>query len=263
MTGRTNGKGAASYAETFTIEVERWLQRLRNSPAEISPAKVHEVLRDLAPAFELALRLGHSFDVIKLSHQFVEATRGKVEPKDAALGMLAQLPDPKTLDAKSKGTYAHVVDQVERHYGGAWEWLRAKLEGRDRALSMVDEIVGMEIEAWRYGLSGYPGQPYGGLLHAILKEIRPSLLLALTQGLVVDIPEIAGALASAFQHVAARREVVLSIVVNLPHPDSCPTLERSTLFATLERVAEAFPDIDVAARLRRKWEHERTHGEKA
>jgi hypothetical protein len=119
------------FDEIFSIDIDGWCYGVQNYPGELFPGLVHAVIRELAPTFRGALEHNFVFDILDVSKRISRAAKFLVHEKEICFAILAHLPNPTTLEEEAQYTLAHVIDQVEQHYGGAltrlqkkWAWER-------------------------------------------------------------------------------------------------------------------------------------------
>jgi hypothetical protein len=107
------------YDEVFEIEIDGWLFGLANYPGEISPQVIHRIIRELATSFHLAIEHHVVFNVLQMANRFSEAARFLIHEQELAMAIVAQLPNPATLDEDQQLVLGMVIDQVEQAYPGA------------------------------------------------------------------------------------------------------------------------------------------------
>ena len=56
-----------------------------------------------------------------------------------------------------------------------------------KVIDSYDEIFGVEIDGWCYGVTNYPGEIFPGLVHRVIKELSPSFSAAIEHNVVFDI----------------------------------------------------------------------------
>ena len=131
MTEKPAVKG--HFDEIFAIEIDGWCYGLQNYPGEIYPGLVHAVIRELAPSYRAAIEHNLVFDVLDVSKRFSRAAKYLIHEKEVCFSILAQFPNPATLDEEGQYVLAQLIDQVEQHHGGAlarlqrkWAWERER-----------------------------------------------------------------------------------------------------------------------------------------
>lgn len=107
------------YDEVFEIEIDGWLFGLANYPGEISPQVIHRIIRELATSFHLAIEHYVVFNILQMANRFSEAARFLIHEQEIAMAIVAQLPNPGTLDEDQQLVLGMVIDQVEQAYPGA------------------------------------------------------------------------------------------------------------------------------------------------
>ena len=86
------------YDEVFEIEIDGWMFGLANYPGEISPQVIHRIVRELCTSFHLAIEHNVVFNVLQIANRFSEAARFLVHEQEIAMAIIAQLPNPATLE---------------------------------------------------------------------------------------------------------------------------------------------------------------------
>jgi hypothetical protein len=107
------------YDEVFEIEIDGWMFGLANYPGEISPQVIHRIIRELATSFHAAVEHNVVFNVLQIANRFSEAARFLVHEQEIAMAIIAQLPNPSTLEEDQQLVLGLVIDQVEQAYPGA------------------------------------------------------------------------------------------------------------------------------------------------
>lgn len=130
------------FDEIFEIEIEGWCYGLQNYPGEIFPALVHAIVKELAPTYRAAIEHHLVFNVLDTAHKISRAAKYLVHEKEVAFSILAQIPNPTTLNEDEQFVLAQVVDQVEQAYGGAlmrlqkkWNWEKEQRTGKEKKLA--------------------------------------------------------------------------------------------------------------------------------
>jgi len=114
------------YDEIFNIEMEGWAYGIQNYPGEIFAGLLHAVVRELAPAFKIAIEHNYAFNALELSTKFSKAAKYLVHEKEIAFSIMAQLPTPFELSEDEQCVLAQIIDQVEQAYGGVIERMERK-----------------------------------------------------------------------------------------------------------------------------------------
>jgi len=116
----------AHYDEIFEVEMDGWCYGFSHFTGEISPALVHRVIKELAPAFRTAIERNYVFRLIPTAEKLAQAGGSVVSVKEIVFSMLANLPAPYELDEEGQFILAQIVDQAEQAYGGVLEHLERK-----------------------------------------------------------------------------------------------------------------------------------------
>lgn len=114
------------YDEVFEVEVDGWCYGITNYPGEVFPGLVHRIIQELADSFRAAIEHNVIFDILDVSLKFSRAAKYLVDEREICFSILAQLPNPKSLNEDAQFVLAQVIDQAEQAYGGAVERLEKK-----------------------------------------------------------------------------------------------------------------------------------------
>ena len=109
------------YDEVFEIEIDGWVFGLTNYPGEISPPIIHRIIRELANSFHLAIEHNVVFNPLQIAAKFSEAAQFLIHEQEIAMAIVAQLPNPTTLDEDRQCVLGLIIDQVEQAFPGALE----------------------------------------------------------------------------------------------------------------------------------------------
>jgi hypothetical protein len=107
------------YDEVFEIEIEGWLFGLANYPGEISSQVIHRIVRELSTSFHLAIEHYVVFNILQIANKFSESARFLIHEQEIAMAIVAQLPNPATLEEDQQLILGLVIDQVEQAYPGS------------------------------------------------------------------------------------------------------------------------------------------------
>jgi hypothetical protein len=123
------------YDEVFQIEIDGWCFGIANYPGEISPAIVHQVLRELGIGFHVAIEHNVVFNIVEIAAKFSQSARYLVHEKEISFGIIAQLPNPHLLDEEHQCVLGMILDKVDQVYPGALDFYysRWKIGGRKKA----------------------------------------------------------------------------------------------------------------------------------
>ncbi len=116
----------ASFEEIFAVEIDGWCYGIANYPGEIFPGLIHRVVKELSNSFKAAVEHNVVFDILDVSLKLSRAAKYLVDEREICFGILAQLPNPSTLDEDGQFTLAQIIDQAEQAHGGALERLEKK-----------------------------------------------------------------------------------------------------------------------------------------
>jgi hypothetical protein len=120
-----------TYEEVFQVQIDGWCYGIENYPGEFYPNLVHIIIREMKDMLKAALQRGVTFDVVEIAQKFAKASKFRIHEKEVAFSLLAQLPNPASLNEDGQYTMAQVLDRVEQTYGGVLERLERRW-GMDR-----------------------------------------------------------------------------------------------------------------------------------
>ena len=115
-----------NFEEVFRVEIDGWCYGIANYPGEIFPGLIHRVIKELSNSFRAAIERGVVFDILDISLKLSRAAKYLVDEREICFSILAQLPNPSTLDEDAQFTVAQIIDQAEQAHGGAIERLEKK-----------------------------------------------------------------------------------------------------------------------------------------
>jgi hypothetical protein len=114
------------YDEVFEIEIDGWCYGITNFPGEISSGLVHRVIRELTDVFRAGIEHHYVFNLINVAERISKAAKYLIDEREITFSILAQLPNPVTVNEDQKFVLAQIIDQAEQAYGGAIERLEKK-----------------------------------------------------------------------------------------------------------------------------------------
>ena len=114
------------YDEVFEIEIDGWCYGVSNFPGEVSSGLVHRVIRELTDIFRAAIEHYYVFNLLSVSERISKAAKYLIDEREITFSILAQLPNPVTINEDQKFVLAQIIDQAEQAYGGAIERLEKK-----------------------------------------------------------------------------------------------------------------------------------------
>jgi hypothetical protein len=123
-----------------------------------------------------------------------------------------------------------------------------------KAKNRFDEIFEIEVDGWCYGVQNFPGEIFPGLVHAVIKELRPSFKAAIEHDHVFNLIEISRKFSKAAKYLVHEKEIAFSILAQLPTPFELTEDGQFILAQLIDQVEQTHGG--ALERLRRKWEHE-------
>lgn len=124
------------------------------------------------------------------------------------------------------------------------------------------KIFAIEIEGWAYGIEKYPGEIYPELVHSVIRELKDSFHMAIRQQVAFDVCFIAKQFSKAAKYLVHEKELVFSILAQLPSPNQLSTEDEMYVLATILDKVEQVHNGAIA-RLEKKWQAEATRREAA
>ena len=118
-----------------------------------------------------------------------------------------------------------------------------------------NEIFSIEMEGWCYGIQNYPGELFPGLVHAVVRELKPSFKAAIQHYMVFDILRTAKKISRAAKYLVHEKEIVFSILAQLPNPSELDEDEQFVLAQIIDQAEQEYGG--ALERLQRKWAYER------
>jgi hypothetical protein len=128
------------YDEVFEIEIDGWCYGITNFPGEVSSGLVHRVIRELTDVFRAAIEHNYVFNILNIADRISKAAKYLIDEREITFSILAQLPNPVTINEDQQFVLAQIIDQAEQAYGGAierlekkWAWETKKPERKQAA----------------------------------------------------------------------------------------------------------------------------------
>lgn len=118
-----------------------------------------------------------------------------------------------------------------------------------------DEIFAIEIDGWAYGIQNYPGEIFPGLVHAVIKELRPSFKAAIEHNVIFDVLAVSKKISRAAKYLVHEKEIAFSVLAQLPTPSDLDEDGQFIMAQIIDQVEQAYGG--ALARLQRKWAYER------
>ena len=118
-----------------------------------------------------------------------------------------------------------------------------------------DEIFGVEIDGWCYGIQHYPGEIHSALVHRVIKDLTDSFKLAVEHNVIFNVLELAGRFSRAAKYLVPEREIAFAILAHLPNPASLDEEGQFVLAQIIDQVEQTYGN--ALEPLQRKWKFER------
>lgn len=114
-----------------------------------------------------------------------------------------------------------------------------------------DEIFEIEIDGWCYGIQNYPGEKYPGLIHGIVRELRPTFVAALEHHYAFNIIEVGKRISRAAKYLVHEKEIVFSILAHFPRPSELDEEGQYVMAEVVDIVEQKWGG--ALERLQRRW----------
>lgn len=118
-----------------------------------------------------------------------------------------------------------------------------------------DEVFKVEIDCWCYGLNKFPGEMTGALVHRVIREMQPIFRGAVDNNFVFDLLYTARLIAVAVNDILSEKEIVFSILAQLPGPHELTEDGQFVLAQIVDQAEQEYGG--VLDRLERRWRGER------
>ena len=118
-----------------------------------------------------------------------------------------------------------------------------------------NEIFDIEMDGWCYGIEKYPGEIFAGLVHAIVRELRPSFKAAMEHLYAFDVIALSRKLSKAAKYLVHEKEIAFSILAQFPHPSAIPEESQFVMAQIIDQVEQEYGG--ALERLQRRWSYEK------
>ncbi len=118
-----------------------------------------------------------------------------------------------------------------------------------------NEIFDIEMDGWCYGIEKYPGEIFPGLIHAVVRELAPSIKAAMEHSYVFDIIALSRKISKAGKYLVHEKEITFSLLAQFPHPTSLSEKAQFTMAQIIDQVEQEYGG--ALERLQRKWSYEK------
>lgn len=128
------------------------------------------------------------------------------------------------------------------------------IPGQIKVKDSFDEIFGVEIDGWCYGVTHFPGEIDPSLIHRVVKELAPVFCSAIEHNFVFDILDVSVRLSKAAKFLIHEKDVAFSILSQLPNPKTLSEDAQFVLAQVADKVEQEYGG--ALDRLYRKWNWE-------
>lgn len=104
-----------------------------------------------------------------------------------------------------------------------------------------NEVFEIEINGWCFAITNFPGEISPELIHYIIRELAIGFHAAIEHNVVFNVVDIAGKLSQAARYLVLEKELVFSIVAQLPNPNVLEPEQLDVLEEILRIVENAYP----------------------
>ncbi len=114
-----------------------------------------------------------------------------------------------------------------------------------------NEIFDIEIDGWCYGIHNYPGEKFPGLIHGVVRELRPTFLAAIEHHYAFNILEVGKKISKASKYLVHEKEIVFSILAHFPRPRDLDEEGQYVMAEIVDLVEQKWGG--ALERLQRRW----------
>ena len=118
-------------------------------------------------------------------------------------------------------------------------------------IDRYDEIFAIEVDGWCYGIQNYPGEVFPGLVHAVVRELRPGFKKAIEHNVAFDVLKVSKGISRAAKYLVHEKEIAFSILAQLPTPLELDEDGQYVMAMIIDQVEQTYGG--ALERLQRKW----------
>jgi hypothetical protein len=131
----------------------------------------------------------------------------------------------------------------------------------DTYRNQYSEIFDIEMAGWCHGIERYPGEIFPGLIHVVVKELKPNIRTAIEKGYAFSLLDLSEKFLKSAKYAIEEEEMIFSFLNQLPSPLDLNSEEQQTLTAIIQPAEIKFGK--VIERLKKKWKLELQNQKKA
>jgi len=110
-------------------------------------------------------------------------------------------------------------------------------------LNRYDEVFKIEMDAWCFGITNYPGEVSPQVVHRIIRLLSSSFQTAIEHNVVFDILDFSNKLSVAARCLVHEQEIAYSIIAQLPNPASLHEDQQCVLGMVIDKVEQKYPGV--------------------
>jgi hypothetical protein len=118
-------------------------------------------------------------------------------------------------------------------------------------IDRYDEIFAIELDGWCYGIQNYPGEVFPGLVHAVVRELRPGFKKAIEHNVPFDVLKVSKSISRAAKYLVHEKEIAFSVLAQLPSPLELDEDGQYIMAMIIDQVEQEYGG--ALERLQRKW----------
>jgi len=110
-------------------------------------------------------------------------------------------------------------------------------------LNRYDEVFKIEMDAWCFGITNYPGEVSPQVVHRIIRLLSSSFQTAIEHNVVFDILDFSTKLSVAARCLVHEQEIAYSIIAQLPNPANLHEDQQCVLGMVIDKVEQKYPGV--------------------
>jgi hypothetical protein len=110
-------------------------------------------------------------------------------------------------------------------------------------LNRYDEVFKIEMDAWCFGITNYPGEVSPQVVHRIIRLLSSSFQTAIEHNVVFDILDFSTKLSVAARGLVHDQEIAYSIIAQLPNPANLHEDQQCVLGMVIDKVEQKYPGV--------------------
>jgi hypothetical protein len=126
--------------------------------------------------------------------------------------------------------------------------------GTPKVKNRFDEIFEVEIDGWCYGITHYPGEIHGALVHRVIKELSAAFKEAIEHNYVFNILDLSTRLSRAAKYLVPEKEIAFSILYVIPSPVEFSEDGQFVIAQLVDQVEQAYGG--ALEKVQKKWQWE-------